>query len=588
MNIESFELSFSEAREVSTRNGVRYVRTASPTPAFWSAWRFDKEAVKALGISVRKGDDAWEISWWSQTANVTEMPEAPAGKQGEADMGAVNTPSGNSDGTITPTSFAADSAVVWSDEQTAIFDWFARGTGSLVVQARAGTGKTTTIKQAFTHAPESTMLYAVFNKKNQREAEAKITDARVDVRTLHSLGFLYIKSVWPHVQPGDEVESQRIAEVEPGIPDEPAGCVERLVGFAKNTLLNATIADLEKLAEDRNIFSAMEDDKEDAWPVHRLASVAFAAMELAKEPHSSGHISFNDMVWLPVVNNWVKPRYDLVTVDEAQDMNLPQLEMAVRACKPGGRICVVGDDRQAIYGFRGAAQDGMEMMKRKLRAATLGLTTTYRCPKSVVAIAAEIVTDYKAAPSAPEGIVEEIEFGNLVTRLAVGDAVLSRLNAPLMSTCLQLLRNGVSARIEGRDIGKQLVGMVRKLRAKSVPDFLRKLYAWGDKQKSRISAGPKAEARMSLVTDQVETLAAVAEGCENIAAIEARLLSLFQDSDSGAKPAVVLSTVHKAKGLEWNRVFILSSTFKKSRGAEEANIFYVAVTRAKQQLTFVD
>ena len=241
------------------------------------------------------------------------------------------------------------------------------------------------------------MLYAVFNKKNQREAQEKITDARVDVRTLHSLGLLFIRLVWPHAQPDDSVESWRIAEVEPGIPDEPAGCVERLVGFAKNCLLTATIEQLEQLANDRNIFSAMEDDKDDKWPVHRLASVAFAAMELAKEPDPQGRISFNDMVWLPVVNNWVKPRYDLVCVDEAQDMNLPQLEMAIRAVRPGGRVCVVGDDRQAIYGFRGAAQDGMEMMKRRLKAQTLGLTTTYRCPKVVVEIASEIVQDYKAA-----------------------------------------------------------------------------------------------------------------------------------------------------------------------------------------------
>ena len=179
-------------------------------------------------------------------------------------------------------------------------------------------------------------------------------------------------------------------------------------------------------------------------------------------------------------------------------------------------------------------------------------------------------------------------MAELCRHLHIGDAVLSRMNAPLMSTCLQLLKNGVSARIEGRDIGKQLVGMVRKLRAKSVPDFIRKLYAWGDKQKSRIIAGPKAEAKLSLITDQVETLNAVAEGAASVSDIESRLLSLFQDSDSNAKPAVVLSTVHKAKGLEWDNVFILSGTFRKSRGAEEANIYYVAVTRTKKVLTFVE
>lgn len=586
VTIESLQLNFGEPRQVETRKGARYVRISRPSPAFWAAWRADKEAVKQAGVTVRKNEAGdWEISWWSKyPADLSDVEITTPAAVEDAPAGKCDCAPFENCGTCKP-SFGSHK---WSAEQTAIFEWFARGAGSLLVQARAGTGKTTTIKQAFSHAPEARMLYAVFNKKNQREAEEKITDARVQVSTLHSVGFKCIRAVWPNAKPDEGVEALRITEVEPGIPDEPAGCVERIIGFAKNTLLTATIEQLEVLANDRCIFSAMEEDKDDAWPVHRLASVAFAAMELAREGDDSGGISFNDMVWLPVVNNWVKPTFDLVCVDEAQDMNLPQLEMAIRSVRSGGRVCIVGDDRQAIYGFRGAAQDGMEMMRRRLHAQTLGLTTTYRCPKSVVAIAAEIVSDYKAAPSAPEGVVDSIDMENLVGRLAIGDAVLSRLNAPLMSTCLTLIRNGVSARIEGRDIGKQLVGMVRKLRAKSVPDFIRKLYAWGDKQKTRIAAGPKSESKISLIDDQVATLNAVAEGADNIAMIEARLLSLFQDSDSNAKPAVVLSTVHKAKGLEWNRVFILSATFKKSRGAEEANIFYVAVTRSKQCLTFVE
>ena len=97
----------------------------------------------------------------------------------------------------------------WSDEQQAIFGFFAEGTGHLVVEAFAGTGKTTTIKEAFTHAPENRMLYAVFNKRNQKEAEAKITDRRVEVKTLHSLGYALIKRVWPNAKPDNDIETER-------------------------------------------------------------------------------------------------------------------------------------------------------------------------------------------------------------------------------------------------------------------------------------------------------------------------------------------------------------------------------------------
>jgi DNA helicase-2/ATP-dependent DNA helicase PcrA len=58
------------------------------------------------------------------------------------------------------------------------------------------------------------------------------------------------------------------------------------------------------------------------------------------------------MIYLPLAWNLTAKDYQLVVVDEAQDMTAAQLEIAQRVCN--GRICVVGDDRQAIYGFRGA------------------------------------------------------------------------------------------------------------------------------------------------------------------------------------------------------------------------------------------
>lgn len=566
--IAKLGLSWSEPREVNTRVGLRYVATAEPTREFWSAWKSDKEGIKAAGLSVNKPNGNWEVTRWSETPLISLADEGLPDEY--AEMGEP----------------APIASVNWSAEQQAIFTWFATGTGALVVQARAGTGKTTTIKQAFTVAPESKMLYAVFNKKNQKEAAEKITDTRVDVRTLHSLGFLFIKSVWSNAQPDDFIETDRITAACPSIGEEPASAVEKLVGFAKNLFVCVpTISDLEALAADRNIFSGQEDEKDGGWTVNRLATVARDVLNASLIRDAAGRVSFNDMVWLPVAANWVKPRYDLVCVDEAQDMNAPQLEMAVRACKSGGRVCIVGDDRQAIYGFRGAASDGMGAMKSRLNAATLGLTTTYRCPSKVVAIANEIVPDYVAAPTAPEGIVDDIEGSVLTQTAVVGDAILSRLNAPLMTTCLSLLRNGTPARIEGRDVGRQLVGMVRKFKAKSVPDFLKKLNTWGEKQKAR-TVGKNLAAKCQLIDDQVATLAAVAEESSSVADIVSRILSLFEDSDNSTRPSVVLSSVHKAKGLEWNRVFVLEGTFKKNSD-EERNIYYVAVTRTKKHLTFV-
>lgn len=524
-----------------------------------------KDQLKALGARWQPGNRCWMIR--SDRAAEAQDIIAPAAPSRPA-----VTPSAN---------------VSWSDEQKAIFNWFGAGKGNLVVQARAGTGKTTTIKEAFTHAPEQgSLLYAVFNKKNQKEAQDKITDSRVTVRTLHSLGFWFIKNVWRDAKPDDEVEQDRLTAVNPTLPEDVVSPILKLVGFCKN--LTTEIPNLNTvldIADSRNI--TVPDGMEKDFSPAKIAQLAIDVLNVSLVRDSQNRVSFNDMVWLPVAAGWVKPTFSLVVVDEAQDMNMPQLLMAERSCKQGGRICIVGDDRQAIYGFRGAATDGMSLMRQRLSAGQLGLTVTYRCPRMVVEIAQQIVPDYSAAPSAPEGQVVDSTIEEAMNTLAPGDAVLSRLNAPLMGICLGLLRKGVSARIEGRDIGTQLVRMVQKLKAKSVPDFFSKLTAWGEKQTARIQAagGKHASSKIELVNDQMLTLSAVAQDCKSISDIEQKITSLFEDSTYARKEAVVCSSVHKAKGLEWNKVCLIESSFKsKSTSGEESNVYYVAVTRAKKIL----
>lgn len=476
----------------------------------------------------------------------------------------------------------------WSSEQIAIFNWFKVGKGNLVVRARAGTGKTTTIKEAFGHAPEARMLYAVFNKKNQIEAAAKIVDPRVEVKTLHALGYRFIKQYWRNARPDDKVEWDRVDSAIgfDMVSEVVRADVHKLVGFAKNMLINPGMGELVELAKSRDLGN----DESDALA---LAKYASRVLDASCSPRQDSRISFNDMVYLPVRMGWVRPWFDIVVIDEAQDMNLPQLTMARLASK--GRVCVVGDDRQAIYGFRGAVQDGMAYMQTLLGASELGLTLTYRCPKRVVALAQEFVPDYRVGDTAPEGVVREADEDQLLVSVEVGDAILSRANAPLMPLCLALLRRGVSAMIEGRDVGKMLVSLAKKLKARSVPDFLARVKVWRDRMVKRASKadGALKESKIAEYEDQAACLEAVAEDARSVQDVLDRLDDLFRDSEGERRPMVVLSSVHKAKGLEWDNVFLLRDTFMRTRpgssGAnqEEVNIYYVAMTRAKRTLVMV-
>jgi superfamily I DNA/RNA helicase len=590
-------LPWSEAKQISTVKGPRLVRSALANNEFWSLWRQCKDSMVELGISPKKMPNGeWIVSWFKPVSRVAAptngelFPALPA-----------TAPAPAAPVTETRVASPVSSERVWSEEQKAIFEWFRSGTGSLIVRARAGTGKTTTIKTAFSHAPEDRMLYAVFNKKNQLEASGAIFDPRVEIRTLHSVGFMFIQQVWQNAKPTDEVENFRVEKVVgEQSPREVKTQVKKLVGFAKNMFVNPSLTELTELAEERDVeCPAFETKENGGWDRNMLAMAALKVLELSKTRDEQGRISFNDMVWLPVAMNWVRAWYDLVVVDEAQDMNLPQLLMAKAACKPDGRICVVGDDRQAIYRFRGAASGGMDMMKSLLNATELGLTTTYRCPKKVVALAAAIVADYKAADSAPEGLVEYTMTDKIIQHVKVGDAILSRANAPLMPMCLSLLRRGTPARIEGRDIGKALQDIVDKINARTVPQFITRIEIWREKQINRFSGSPNLEEKSSQINDQADTLIAIAEGASSVNEISARLSALFADTTADSKPAVILSTVHRAKGLEWTKVFLMASTFNRKRPSsappisedlaaaqakEEANIYYVALTRAKAHL----
>jgi superfamily I DNA/RNA helicase len=479
----------------------------------------------------------------------------------------------------------------WSPEQNAIFRWFAKGAGNLVVTARAGTGKTTTIIEAIEHAPETDIVLCAFNKRIAEELKSKLRNPAASARTLHSIGNGLVMRYWGRVK----IDADRGFDIAasvcgPSAPDPIIKLTAKLAAAGKNMAPLATgeagIGELVDIAWEQNLVPDAEWEEE-GFTVEVVAGYALQAMERAAV--KDGNIDFDDMVYLPVRNKWVRGKHDLVIVDECQDMNATQLLLARGICK--GRMVVVGDDRQAIYGFRGADSESLTRMSKELKATTLPLCTTYRCGKAIVAEAQRLVPDYRAAEGNPKGeIVRGVSTDKLPEMADLGDFVLSRTNAPLVRTCLALLRRGKRARIEGRDMAKGLVTLVRGFRARSIPELMTKLTAWESKQVARLKAqGRKsAESQIEAINDKADTLRELAAGLSGPAELETRLETLFSDGASGS--VIVCSSVHRAKGLEAERVFILADTLYcngKRRDQEEANIEYVAITRAKKTLVLV-
>ena len=260
-----------------------------------------------------------------------------------------------------------------------------------------------------------------------------------------------------------------------------------------------------------------------------------------------------------------------------------------RLVAPGGRIVVIGDNRQAIYQFRGAAEDAFDTLAASLGARMFPLSETYRCPQRVVALAQQFVPDLRALPGAPEGQIDQHD--TLDPRaLEPGDFVLSRTKAPLLRHALRALALGLPVAIAGMDV----VGRVREIleqaeegarrRGQSIPTWLT---GWLDRQ-VRTHADLDEDG-----SDAVEMFAAVTTLLEQLGSARQVIETLERVStDTELAGKVVFSTTHKAKGLERDRVWLLRDTYLQSRGAEapsiaEENLFYVAITRTKRELHLV-
>lgn len=460
---------------------------------------------------------------------------------------------------------------IWSIYQQAIFSDVAEGKGHVLVRARAGTGKTTTIVEALNHVPAgASALLVAFNKSIAKELEGRAPQGMA-VKTLHAFGFAALRSAFRTTMDQNKVERIARRLFGPQLPGAVLGNLNKLVARAKATL-----------AADENDLDVLIDDLGLDVPENERAEFIDHAAEILSACYRDTRTcDFDDMIWLTVRHGVRVPRFDLVFVDETQDLNAAQIELALMAVKRGGRVIAVGDDRQAIYGFRGADENAVDNIVKRLNARVLPLSITYRCGKAIVALAQAIVPDYEAAPTAPDGIVRQVTDEALRAEAAPGDFVISRANAPLIGICLGFLAAGKPATIAGRDIGAGLLALVDKSKATTIQELLEYVDAWEKAECERLAARKRDT---QPATDRADCVEALTEGASSVAEVRARIEALFSDKDDARR--IVCTTTHKAKGLERERCWILADTYSAA-STEENNLWYVAITRAKTELCLI-
>lgn len=465
----------------------------------------------------------------------------------------------------------------WSKYQLAVFDNVAHGTGHTVVKAVAGSGKTTTIVEALSHIPAGCKtLFVAFNKSIAEELKRR-APAGVEVSTLHSYGLRVITRALGRLR----IDGHRVDDFVRAMYGDDYSSFELRRDLAKTvSLAKGALAsdedDIDVIIDAFGIESAKNGSRKQF--VQDVLKLLLQCADTAKD----GRIDFDDMIWLPIVLNLAQPKFNRVLVDETQDLNPAQIEMVMRAITPDGRICAVGDPRQGIYVFRGADLAAVDNIVSRLKATVLPLSVCYRCSKAVVREAQEVVPEIEYAPDAEEGSVEEVSVREMKKDARPGDFILSRTNAPLISLCMYFLKEGRPASIQGRDVGASLAAFVKKSKAGSVEGLRSYVEDWCDKECTRLAAKRRDT---KAVEDRAECILALSDGAKSVADVVERIESLFADTDD--KSRITLSTTHKAKGLERDRVWVLTGTYRRRPGMEEDNLYYVAVTRARKMLFLV-
>jgi DNA helicase II / ATP-dependent DNA helicase PcrA len=507
-----------------------------------------------------------------------------------------------------------------SPQQEAIFSDVADGEGHTIVEARAGSAKSTSIEMGLSHLPASVgrdALVVAFNKPIADSMKARVPPG-ITVSTLHSYGLRQLSRALPQRpevdKDGDKVrriliplltEAYREYEPEDGEKKPPLDDVlwasrsaaKKTLSLAKSNLAFKPEA-IDSIIDDYEI--ALEPS---GLPRSSLVDVTAKALDACLE--DQGTVDFDDMIFFPCALKMPMQTYARVFCDELQDLSPSQVKLSLKACDKGARFMGVGDSFQAIYAWRGAGHDVIDSITKKLDAKTLKLTVSFRCAKSIVRLAREIVPDFEAAADAPEGIVREIDANRMEPD--AGDFVISRTNAPLVKLFFKFVKDGKRAAIQGRDIGSRLRTIVSKAdrgAAKgSVPVMIDNVIKWREKEIARLT---KLERDFDNVRDAAACVLAIAENVSTIDEVYSQLDKLFEDNPAGDKSKIILTSGHRSKGLERDRVWLLRNTFMRPRlvkdrkgqpllddrgkkiwappSAEESRIYYVSLTRARREL----
>lgn len=473
----------------------------------------------------------------------------------------------------------------WSAYQDDIFSYLRENNGHCVVNAVAGSGKSTTgvecVAQEYGRSMGmKSMQFLAFNKHIEIDLNEKFKKRGLPqvCSTYNGYGNRIIRANGIR-SPFDQFKDHGICRKvirDSNLRRKLQPAIVRIVSLLKNLLLLPTV---------ENVKSVMATYDIEVKEELRFDLIGLATKIATESMNDHSTIDFNDQKYLPIKLGLSLVTVDELLVDEFQDSCPVEIALVRRLVQQGSRVSVFGDPWQAIYSFKGTAADAMELFASEFKATTLPLSLCYRCSKSVITEAQTIVPHIEAVETSVQGEVSTVSVGHYRERVTNNDLVLCRCTADLVSSVLYFLGRGKPAHVLGSEVGDQLMRIVDAVydSGMTLPSFIGELRDYVQKKVAYYQELENEE-RVELLLDTQSALLAIAEGVDTVGNLVDKIESLSRDNGG-----ITHMTIHKSKGLESEvgaTVWILRPDklpLPKARNvAEEMRLKYVAITRSRQ------
>ena len=523
---------------------------------------------------------------------------------------------------------------------------------NILVEALAGTGKSFLIC-LLTEGTKTSDIYVAFNNSIAKEFQEKIKNPKTKVSTLHSLGFSIMNTNLNESSNGGsrsggigvsrssgsakaQLDNFKIHKI---VDDMISKSYGRYVDFEKRIFIKDSYVSLYNLCRLRcinmnetwqvrqvihnyNLFTDYSGNDFVSPDVSTIVTWLKEIDKKSKAEFESNHtIDFTDMLYITheklKTGEWKVPYWGLYTniyADECQDLSSLQFSLLKYIQRKGGRYVLVGDFRQSIYNFAGADAKSFKTIEKLFSPLTkFELPINYRCPSShLEKVNKEFNIPIQPRPNAPKGTIKTIEKKDIKKYIKPGDMIISRKNKWFSDVVITLATSGIPIYIEDKEMVESLLKTIKDSKTttlgglkikleKIISDASKSLEKIAQTQTNSNEDETQKVQDFSLTNSRIDNINFILDILKsyqkefpnasviNFSNYVSKILNIIPNKD-----CVRICSVHKAKGLEAENVFVLNEAkvctdFRNSieQQEQEKNLSYISITRAKDTLYLV-